>query len=76
MAWPRGVRRKRAREASFPQRVLSVEWECGAVALGRACLFAAPFVWRCLSGSGVARSHTPLIEPDKQFFCIRLSDET
>ena len=24
------------------------------MALGRACLFAAPFVWRCLSGSAVA----------------------
>ena len=24
------------------------------MALGRACLFAAPFVWRCLSGSTVA----------------------
>ena len=24
-----------------------VESRCGAVALGRACLFAAPFVWRC-----------------------------
>ena len=31
-----------------------VESRCGAVALGRACLFAAPFVWRCLSGSTVA----------------------
>jgi transposase len=31
-----------------------VESECGAVAVGRACLFAAPFVWRCLSGSPIA----------------------
>ena len=28
-----------------------VESRCGAVVLGRAYLFAAPFVWRCLSGS-------------------------
>ena len=35
-------------------RTAHVESRCGAVALGRACLFAAPFVWRCLSGSTVA----------------------
>jgi len=29
----------------------TVESRCGAVVLGRAYLFAAPFVWRCLSGS-------------------------
>src|SRR4051794_13690071 len=31
-----------------------VESECGAVTVGRTYLFAAPFVWRCLSGSTVA----------------------
>src|SRR5215472_11445927 len=33
---------------------LRVEWRCGAVAVGRTYLFAAPFVWRCLTGSAVA----------------------
>ena len=36
------------------RRPESVESRCGAVAVGRAYLFAAPFVWRCLSGSTVA----------------------
>jgi len=31
-----------------------VEWGSGAAAVGRACLFSAPFVWRCLSGSTIA----------------------
>jgi hypothetical protein len=31
-----------------------VESRCGAVAVGRACLFPPPFVWRCLSGSTMA----------------------
>src|SRR5450631_3704896 len=31
-----------------------VESRCGAVAVGRTYLFAAPFVWRCLSGSTMA----------------------
>jgi len=31
-----------------------VESECGAVTLGQACVFSAPFVWRCLSGSTIA----------------------
>jgi hypothetical protein len=31
-----------------------VESRCGAVAVGRTYLFAAPFVWRCLSGSTLA----------------------
>ena len=46
------------------------------MALGRACLFAAPFVWRCLSSSAVAPSPHPLIEPDGQISRIRLSDKT
>ena len=37
---------------------------------------AAPFVWRCLTGSAMARFHTPLIEPDMQICRIRLSDKT
>src|ERR1700722_2530658 len=37
---------------------------------------AASFDWRCLSGSTMARFHIPLIEPDKQISCIRLSDKT
>src|SRR6266480_5236488 len=37
---------------------------------------AAPFVWRCLSGSTMLRFHIPLIEPDRQIFRIRLSDKT
>ena len=37
--------------AESPELVKS---RCGAVAVGRTYLFAAPFVWRCLSGSTVA----------------------
>src|SRR6266478_173074 len=33
---------------------LSVESRCGAVAVGRPYLFAAPFVWRCLTGPPLA----------------------
>jgi hypothetical protein len=36
---------------------------------------AAPFVWRCLSGSPWLRFHIPLIEPDRQISRIRLSDK-
>ena len=36
------------------QRAQPVESGCGAVAVGRACVLAAPFVWRCLSGQGMA----------------------
>jgi len=36
---------------------------------------AAPFVWRCLNGSTMARFHIPLIEPDMQISRIRLSDK-
>ena len=46
------------------------------MALGRACPFAAPFVWRCPSVSAVAPFPHPLIEPDRQICCIRLSDKT
>ncbi len=37
---------------------------------------AAPFVWRCLSGSTVAPFPHPLIEPDMRRYRIRLSDKT
>ena len=46
------------------------------MALGGACPFAAPFLWRCLSGSAVAPFPHPLIEPDRQISRIRLSDKT
>src|SRR3982750_3628680 len=37
---------------------------------------AAPFVWRCLTGSAVAPFHIPLIEPDRRIYRIRPSDKT
>jgi hypothetical protein len=37
-----------------PELVFMVESRCGAVAVARAYLFSAPFVWRCLTGSDVA----------------------
>src|SRR6266404_330967 len=37
-----------------PVSLVSVESRCGAVAVGRTYLFAAPFVWRCLTGSTMA----------------------
>src|SRR6059058_4682990 len=37
---------------------------------------AAPFVWRCLTGSAMAPFHIPLIEPDRRIYRIRLSDKT
>ena len=46
------------------------------MAVGRAYRLAAPFVWRCLSGSAVAPFPHPLIEPDVQIARIRLSDKT
>ena len=39
------------RQSGLPDRV---ESGCGAVTVGRACLFSSPFVWRCLSGSTIA----------------------
>src|SRR5690349_18589871 len=42
------------RTLRFVDRRHPVESECGAVTVGRTYLFAAPFVWRCLSGSTVA----------------------
>ena len=53
-----------------------VESRCGAVTVGSACLFPS------LSSDGAQvawpypRFHIPLIEPDVQFSCIRLSDKT
>ena len=55
-------------------RIGKVEVWRGDVRLSMAV--PAPFVWRCLSGSAVARFHTPLIEPDMQISRIRLSDKT
>jgi hypothetical protein len=55
---------------------LSVESECGAVAVGRTYLLPP------LSSGGASlvrpwlRFHTPLIEPDTQISRIRLSDKT
>ena len=43
--------------------------------LGQAYLFAAPFVWRCLTSLTVLRLHIPLIEPDVRISRIRLSDQ-
>jgi hypothetical protein len=47
-----------SRRAHSPARSdaqpLMVESRCGAVAVGRTYLFAAPFVWRCLNSSTVA----------------------
>src|ERR1700729_4252731 len=47
-----GNQRAAPRSRSFSTK--SVESECGAAAVGRAYRFAAPFVWRCLSGSTMA----------------------
>src|SRR6266853_4479777 len=53
-----------------------VESGCGAVAVGRACLFPP------LSSGGASvsrpwlRFHLPLIEPDMRIYRIRLSDKT
>src|SRR5271167_3376977 len=63
--------RHRQREPLF-----MVESECGAVAVGRTYLLPP------LSSGGASvvrpwlRFHTPLIEPDMQISCIRLSDKT
>ncbi len=42
--------------------------------LGVACLFSAPFVWRCLNSHSMPRFHIPLVEPDVRISRIRLSD--
>ena len=43
--------------------------------LGRAYPVAGPFGCRCLTSPAVLRFHTPLIKPDVQISCIRLSDK-
>ncbi len=50
----RQAQRSRMAVVSKFEFPLSVESRCGAVAVGRAYLFSAPFVWRCLTGSTVA----------------------
>ena len=37
-------------------------------------LLSGPFVCRCLTSPTLLRFHVPLIEPDVQVSCIRLSD--
>ena len=44
--------------------------------LGLAYLFPGSFVCRCLTSQTVLRFHTPLIEPDRRFSRIRLSEKT
>ena len=46
------------------------------MALGGACPFAAPSSGGALVAQPWLRFHTPLIEPDMQISCIRLSDKT
>src|SRR4029453_11770195 len=65
-----------SRLRSFDERRLTVESECGAVAVGRTYQLPP------LSSGGASlvrpwlRFHIPLIEPDMQIFRIRLSDKT
>ena len=53
-----------------------VEWGCGAVAVGRACLFPPLSSGGALVDQPWLRFHIPLIEPDVQISRIRLSDKT
>src|SRR3954470_5365851 len=46
--------RRTAAPPSVTIGLTEVESECGAVTVGRSYLLAAPFVWRCLSGSAMA----------------------
>src|SRR5271168_546627 len=46
------------------------------IALGRACLFPPLSSGGALVARPWLRFHTPLIEPDRQISCIRLSDKT
>ena len=55
--------------------VLTVESRCGAVALGLACLFPSLSFDDALIAFTYPRFHTPLIEPDKRSYRIRLSDK-
>jgi hypothetical protein len=43
--------------------------------VGRAYLFAGPFVSRCLTSQTMLRFHSPLVEPDERISRIRLSDK-
>src|SRR3984957_16631419 len=58
------------------RRLESVESECGAVALGQACLFPPLSSGGALVARPWLRFHTPLIEPDVRIARIRLSDKT
>ena len=66
----------KARDVMSTRPLRRVESRCGAVAVGRACLFPP------LSSGGASvvqpwpRFHIPLIEPDMQISRIRLSDKT
>ena len=63
-------------EAGWALRLLCVEWGCGAVAVGRACLFPPLSSGGALMARPWLRLHVPLIEPDMQISRIRLSDKT
>ena len=54
----------------------SVESRCGAVAVGRTYLLPPLSSGGALLARPWLRFHTPLIEPDVQISCIRLSDKT
>src|SRR5216684_2546116 len=54
----------------------SVESRCGAVTVGRACLFPPLSSGGALVARPWLRFHTPLIEPDVRIARIRLSDKT
>src|ERR1700722_8833073 len=68
-------RRRRAAICAI-ETVESVESECGAVALGQACLFPPLSSGGALVARPWLRFHTPLIEPDVRIARIRLSDKT
>ena len=56
--------------------VKPVESRCGAVTVGRACLFPPLSSGGALVARPWLRFHTPLIEPDMRIARIRLSDKT
>src|ERR1700722_11000895 len=58
------------------RRLESVESECGAVALGQACLFPPLSSGGALVARPWLRLHTPLIGPGARTSRIRLSDKT
>jgi hypothetical protein len=43
--------------------------------LGKSLSVADPFVRRCLNSPAMLRFHIPLIEPDRRFSRIRLSEK-